>query len=131
MINGLPPETFSITEHLDLLVEGENVLAISVHNRFRTSTLGLSLIPFLTLGRVDAGVLPHSLGELLQLYPNRYHTDFKISSSGESLYLFRPDGQIEDSLSFPYLLPDVSVGRSVEGASEKAFFTSPTPGGVN
>ena len=130
MITGGKPEAFVIDSLEKHLVEGENVLAIQVHNATETSS-DMSLIPFLTAGQVNAGALPDSLEELLELTPTFYHTDFKISSKGETLYLFRPDGVIEDSLKFAFLLLNVSVGRLPDGESTLAYFQTPTPDSTN
>ena len=56
-----------------------------------------------------------------------YHTNFKLSSSGEFLALVLPDGQtILDSITFPAQDNDISFGR-IEGDEDQWIFMSPSP----
>ncbi len=57
-----------------------------------------------------------------------FHSNFKLSSAGESVMLTRPDGSIEDQITIPALSVDYSYGKYQNGYS---YFTVPTPGGVN
>jgi len=59
------------------------------------------------------------------------HTNFKISSSGETLFLSSPEGILVDSVALPALPPDVSYGRQADGEVNWYYFLSPTPGGAN
>ncbi|MDZ7347120.1 MAG: CotH kinase family protein, partial [candidate division KSB1 bacterium] len=56
------------------------------------------------------------------------HTNFKISSKGETLFLFSPTGQLLDSVSVPALAADQSYGRFSDRWSITA---TPTPGMPN
>ncbi len=56
-----------------------------------------------------------------------YHSNFKVSSSGESLYLFTESGEILQSLSVPSLDQDIAYAN-IENVWE---FASPTPGQAN
>jgi hypothetical protein len=59
------------------------------------------------------------------------HTNFKLSSSGETITLTRPDGTIQDSYT-PMVIPtDFSYGRQSDGAPTKVFFAAATPGDPN
>lgn len=55
-----------------------------------------------------------------------YHTNFELSSKGESVYLSGPQGQLLDVLAIPALDKDHSFGRHLEGSSPSVF-TQPTP----
>ncbi len=59
------------------------------------------------------------------------HTNFKIKSKGETLYLTNPAGSVIDHLDLPPLAVDVSCGRYPDGGAEIACFSSPTPGATN
>ena len=59
------------------------------------------------------------------------HVGFKLSGAGEQLGLFDRDENENlpiDTLSFGPQLPDVSYGRTQDGADEWIFFNRPTPG---
>ncbi len=55
--------------------------------------------------------------------------NFSISMSGETLYLFDPEGRLLDKLSSGAFLSDVSCGRSPDGTL--LYYTAPTPGEEN
>ncbi|MEL6720814.1 MAG: lamin tail domain-containing protein, partial [Bacteroidota bacterium] len=46
------------------------------------------------------------------------HTNFKLSSGGESLYLSNPDGIVTNRVSFKELLPDESYSRIPNGTGD-------------
>lgn len=55
--------------------------------------------------------------------------NFGISSAGETLYLFDPEGRLLDKLSSGALPPDVSCARAPDGSLR--YYTSATPGAEN
>lgn len=60
------------------------------------------------------------------------HTNFKLSSGGESVGLVDIDGvTILDSYTFGPQEPDISEGRSPDGSDTWRFFDAPTPGSSN
>jgi len=59
-----------------------------------------------------------------------FHTNFKISSAGETLYLYDDLGVLIDSLVVENLPPDHSVGISTTD-EQRVFFSTPTPGSEN
>ncbi|MEM1214392.1 MAG: CotH kinase family protein [Bacteroidota bacterium] len=130
MYTGGSPERYVIANGGDLLVAGENVLAIQVHNHIPTSS-DLSLIPFLTAlysdGSTEGSVPP----AVLDFTTANFHTNFKLSSSGETLYLFQPDGDLADSLAFGPLPADVSIGRAGDVAGTIAYFDEISPAAPN
>ena len=111
------------------ILEGTNVMAIEVHNYSNTSS-DLSCIPFLTLGyntEIENTNLPNDLMDI----PNSFlHTNFKISSSGETLLISDPTETILDSITIGSINTDMSYGRYLEGESW-ALFNEPTPGSSN
>lgn len=58
------------------------------------------------------------------------HAAFKISASGETIYLTAADGTELDQLTLPELDADVSYGRTKDGADTLALLT-PTPNKSN
>ncbi|MEN8155526.1 MAG: CotH kinase family protein [Bacteroidota bacterium] len=130
MYNGDPPDSFYLSNHLDLLQEGENVLAIEVHNAGATSS-DMTSIPFFLLGfsqiREDL-TLGNPYIVVMNVYP---HTNFKIASEGEAIYLSDGAGLIIDSISMISLPPDRSYGRLPSDQTQFGYFDQPTPGSEN
>ncbi|MEM7369107.1 MAG: CotH kinase family protein [Bacteroidota bacterium] len=123
------PEKFVYEDPMNILQDGPNVLAIEVHN-VGASSSDLSIFPFLTLAR-SAYQTSEPIPALLQLSSLFLHTDFKLSSEGESIYLFRPDGQLIDSVQFPRMPANLSMGRFPDGQSQFVFFSNQTPNAPN
>ena len=125
------PDRFVINNFQNILIEGTNTLSIQAHNVSDTSS-DLTIIPFLTAifttdtneGIVPPNVLQYS-SENTSL-----HTDFKISSSAETIYLRNDNGELVDSLSFENLQSDVSIGVSAN-STELVYFQTTTPNDEN
>lgn len=64
-------------------------------------------------------------------YGSSFHTNFKLSASGEWLLLYKEDEGIVDQFNFPALGTDQSVGRLTDGNSTWALFDTPTPNASN
>ena len=111
---GLTLEEFIYNDIDGLISEGENVLAIQVHN-YNSGSSDMTLIPFLRLGKGTDII----------------HLNFKLSSAGESLFLTAPDSIIIDQLTYPTLVSDESFGRAADNDSTWYIFTQPTPGEGN
>lgn len=61
-----------------------------------------------------------------------YHTDFRIDSGKGQLFLFSPDGEIVDSVSFPKMpAPNVAYGRVTDGGDEWGYELNVTPRAAN
>jgi len=61
-----------------------------------------------------------------------YHTNYQLSSSGETIVLVDNDGKtVIDSIVFDAQLEDVSYGRFPDGDDLWGFHQSPTPGSPN
>ncbi len=129
LINEAPPQRFTIENAQDLLVEGENVLAIQVHN-FGATSSDLSLIPFLSArfaGSSIDGITPPAVLGLMNL---SMHTNFKISTGGETLFLHDASGNFVDSLPVYHLPAGTSTGIPGNGG-DAVIFGEPTPGALN
>jgi hypothetical protein len=62
------------------------------------------------------------------------HTNFKLTSAGESAILTASDGStVIDSITFPAITADQSYGRTIDGAGTWTIFTpgTTTPGASN
>lgn len=129
LIYGNPLNAINVTDFKDALVEGENVLAIQVHNSGPNSS-DITLIPFLSVGfntpRTNGrGVAaPTQLDESNQFYP---HANFKISAIGETVYLLSANELSNDSLKVPQLFVDESYGRLPGFADSSNIFVEATP----
>jgi len=131
LYQGGEPDYFMIDSVQSLLQDGLNVVALQVHN-YDIGSSDLTLIPFLTLGMTGPPENSTGVSEYLSINDVSLHTNFKISSSGETLVLTNPSAVIMDSISSGVLLSDISKGRQPEG-DEGAwlFFSEPTPGSAN
>ena len=71
------------------------------------------------------------LSDLLD-YQNPYlHTNFRIRSDGETVYLSDQNSEVVDSMSIPPLSNNVSYGYQTDGVGELTLFSDPTPGYSN
>jgi hypothetical protein len=59
------------------------------------------------------------------------HVNFKLSKSGEAIGLFTPEGTAIDAVTFGPQTTDASEGRFPDGAANRFFMPTPTPGAVN
>ena len=123
---GFPEAVWIDLEQFPLLT-GENILAIEVHN-YTTNSSDLSCIPFLTLGyrtplNENDVRTPNSDMDLPEI---SFHTNFKISSTGETITLTDPDEFLLDSVYTGQLQTDMSIGRYQQTGSW-LIFGEPTP----
>jgi hypothetical protein len=122
------PIRFQVSNFQNILNNGDNVLSIQVHNHNAYSS-DLTLIPFLTArytGATADGVTPPII---LGLQNSSLHTNFKISSNGETLILYNNGNQV-GFLDVAGISNDNSVGRSLVDGST-VFYGSPSPGETN
>lgn len=60
------------------------------------------------------------------------HTNFKLSSEGETVFLVDPDGMtIIDSVTLGLAQTDISFGRTCDGCPDWQYFNVPTPNAPN
>lgn len=126
LFQGGEPETFQIENIQKLLQPGENVLAVQVHNR-NVNSSDLTAIPFLTLGMKEPPENPNGVSPDINIVEGSLHTNFKLKSEGEQLYLSNAAKEIMDQVSFGVIPPNVSFGRIQDGATNWGYFKSPTP----
>ncbi len=109
-------------------VNGQNVLAIEVHN-ISNSSSDMSAIPVFTVASSVAIADPNVVSQHINITEGGPHTNFKLSSGGETVYLSNTEGVIIDSLAYPSLPSDVSYGRN--SLQELVYFATATPGSEN
>lgn len=124
------PAKFEIENINSLLQQGNNVLAIQVHN-YGTSSSDLTCIPFLTLGLKNVPANPNGSHPLLTLSQSYIHTNFKLSGEGENVVITSPSMTTIDNVQFGTLQTDISYGRKPDGSSNFVLFAEPTPGESN
>ena len=127
---GGSPDVFPCDSAIMYLVPGINLFAIEVHNNNSGST-DLSCTPFLTLGLSKEPVISRGTPEILKLGSSLFHLNFKISASGDTLFLTDPSGVLVDSLSTGVIPSDISLGLQPDGTGSRWFFDKPTPGRKN
>lgn len=130
MYQGGAPVLFDLGTNLALLQTGENVLATEVHN-FGSSSSDLSIIPFLSIGYAETGLSNRQPESILNLPISGLHTNFKIKSAGEALFLSDQAGQIIDTFEADSIPSDISKGRYPDGSDKWFFFDRPTPNQEN
>lgn len=124
------PELFSLENWETILQSGTNVLAIQVHNVSITSS-DMSLIPFLTFGFQSPPANPQGVAAILEPTLPKLHSNFKISSSGETILLSDAIGTTIDEVDVINLFSDISFGRQPDGSSNWFMFPEPTPESSN
>jgi hypothetical protein len=105
-------ERFDLSEHVGLLRQGKNVLAVAGLNTHRESS-DMSL-------RVALGVLP-----------TVWHANFRLPKEGGQLQLIGPERRVMDSVLYDQQANDQSYGRNQTAEADWGYFLTPTPGSVN
>jgi hypothetical protein len=135
MYAGYAPEQFDIdAATIDAyMVDGENVLAIEVHNT-NTYSSDLTVNPYLSIAIADETVL-WSLDTPVWFSSyftgTNLHTNFSIASEGERLILSDASGTWLDGILVDDLEADFSIGRKADGNDTIHIFPSATPGWSN
>ncbi|MHB0755468.1 CotH kinase family protein [Polaribacter sp. M15] len=129
MYTGGKPDRFSISNFKNFLNDGENILSIQGHNVSANSS-DFTIIPFLSA----IFKTPNSLGvdppAILNLKGNNFHTNFKIASKSETLFLADANGEIVDEITAAKLPPNSSIGISIN-SDNIVHYTETTPGFKN
>ncbi|HEX04214.1 MAG TPA: T9SS type A sorting domain-containing protein, partial [Bacteroidetes bacterium] len=127
MYRDFPPEQFHLEDPQSLLTDGDNVLAIEVHNKLLDDN-DMTIIPFLTYGMATPPPTPRGLSNTLSTYDLlNLHTNFKVSSSGETIMLTNPDGDMVDIVTVSEIPSDHSYGRQPDGGQNWFYFEAATP----
>ena len=122
------PLSYIVFNYADLIRDGRNVLAVQVHNAEDSDDM--SLATYLLGGRATYRADFRPAAPELRV-PVRYpEAAFKISAGGETVYLFRPDSTLADSLEVSGIRGYGSVGIS-PADGRRVFFDEPTPAAPN
>ena len=125
---GFSPESYAILNPQSKLNQGENILAIEVHNQEIGST-DLTAIPFLSIK--SSAIASNTTPEILNLTSSYMHTNFKLDSDGDSILVFNTLGETADQVTFPSFPVDHSMGFRSEDFDSLCLFITPTPNQPN
>jgi len=128
MYKGELPENYILD--VSLLRNGQNLLAIQYHNSHLSSP-DFSAIAFLSVAIKDTAMIFGAVPEWFPQHEVYLHTDFKLSSDGDSVILTDTSGQVIAAHRVPALQSDHSFGRNTDGGANSVFFSVPTPGASN
>ena len=129
LYSGGKPERFIISNFNSILNNGENILSVQAHN-ISSNSSDFTIIPFLSAyfsSSTNVGVKPPTVLELLTI---PLHTNFKISSKSETLYLTNTSGSIVHQLTAENLPKDTSIGTSINSEAIVSYVET-TPGYQN
>ena len=124
---GIPEyKLLSFDDVSNLLVQGNNLLAIQVHNSSYTSS-DLSSNFFLSAGIISTNTNYQSTPNWLIPPTINMHTNFKLSN-GEAVVISNITGSITDSISVPNdLFNGLSYGRLPDLSNNWCYFNIPSP----
>lgn len=114
-----------------ILRQGTNVLSVETHNNTASSS-DMSSIPYLFFGMRSSGLTfsnPPSWFRAPAV--DYYNAKFKLSRSGETVYLRNSGGTIIDQKTYTSMDADHSFGRKPDGNSSWCYFSTPTPASSN
>jgi hypothetical protein len=134
MYQGMLPDSFKLDMNKvrAAITNGLNVFAVEVHNTMANNQ-DMSAIPFLSFRLKDATTMfgPTPSWFFSAQSQNNFHAAFKLSRSGESVYLFNPQSSLVDSVMVTSLEADDSYERNPDGSSQWCFTSQPSPDTVN
>lgn len=134
MYSGGKPEKMTLNTTLvkSLLITGENVFAIEVHNNI-SSSVDISLIPYLSFKVSDqqTPIFDQTPTSLFASGSDYLHTNFKIDGKGEKIYLFNKKANTLETVWVKDLSYGWSLGRVTDGANTWGVFLQPTPAQAN
>ena len=133
MYSGAQPEKIDLDTALirSLLVEGPNVFAIEAHN-YLPASIDLSLKPFLSF-RINnsLSLFDKTPVTLITSGVTNLHTNFKIDSKGEKVYLYNKTANNLETVWVDIPSAGWSMGRVTDGADEMGIFIQPSPSKPN
>lgn len=129
LYGGGQPERFVIENPDVILQNGENILAVQVHN-VNPSSSDLTAIPFLTGVYERQSFEGSPTAEVLDLKDQLFHTNFKLAAEKETVYVFTEAGVLADSLFLAGEFSDISIGRDIV-EKNIVYYDMPSPGSEN
>ena len=146
---GVNPDKIAINEFLASNDSGEKDEDNEFQDWIEIYNYGTTTVNLANWGLSDDGALPYkwkfpsmniAAGQYILVWAsgknrtsntNNLHTSFKISSSGETLYLTDANGLLVSGGPSVSLNPNVSYGRQPNGTGSWLYFTTPTPRASN
>ncbi len=125
---GQQASTYTI-DTTDILNKGINTLAIQVHN-ISSESSDLSASPILSAAFMGTSTDGKLTDPSLGLVETELHTNFKISSAGETLYLFDEQRNLIHQFEVLEAPSDISQGISISNFAP-VFYAEPSPGSKN
>lgn len=120
--DGQIPPSYKINNPSSVFVEGENLLAIQIHNCSATSS-DLLAIPIISIGYASTWNDVPAVSKYVSLNTG---CSFSLNADEETLYLLKND-KIVDSIEWKNLPIDVSIGKSSIDYNSIYYFDEPTP----
>lgn len=120
--DGQIPPSYKISNPSSVFVEGENLLAIQIHNCNATSS-DLIAIPIFSIGYASTWNDVPIVSKYVSLNTG---CSFSLNADEETLYLLKND-KIVDSIEWKNLPIDVSIGKSSIDYNSIYYFDEPTP----
>ncbi len=133
MYQGGNPDSFYLGRNflMPLLKNGINVLALEVHNQSTTNS-DLTCRSWLSFQVTNDVNFFGSVPAFFKTPSNQFlHAGFKLSRTGETVYLLNGDGSIIDQKYSGAIESDNSIGRNPDGSSNWCLFGSPSAGESN
>jgi hypothetical protein len=131
-LSGIPSAfPLDVSMSQNLLQDGENVLAVEIHN-FNSGSNDLTMRPFLHFGMANGvtmfGPNPNWFAPSPGYGPAQLHSNFKLSK-GETLFLYTPAGLLADSVT---IRKDLQVGHVMARLPDSwCISKTPTPNALN
>lgn len=133
LYQGLRPDSFIIDFAFlkSILIQGTNVFAVEVHNQTPSSN-DLSSIPYLNFAMRNPGTFYSPVPSFFIAPPKEYYNaNFKLSKSGETVFLFDNITQLIDSIRYTAIAADNSIGRIPDGNLSWCIINTSSPGSTN
>jgi hypothetical protein len=83
---------------------------------------------FLSLNNVG---IDEFSGNFMNEMGYQYHSNFKINTNGENVYLFSPENNLVSQLNVDAQAMDLSIGRLPNGSNNIGLFLNPSPNATN
>ncbi len=135
MYQHLPCDSVHLSQNFlrGIIKNGTNVLAIETHN-IVTNDNDLSSIPFLSFRLKDSTTMfsPVPAWFPSTHHPKDYfHAAFKLSKTGETIFLTNASATLVDQIAVPDLELDNSYARNTDGENLWKYFSTATPDTAN
>ena len=129
LYRGMLMERFPVANPQAILNDGPNVLSIQAHN-ISSNSSDMSIIPALSalFGSPQSdGITPP---EVLNLRNQYLHTNFRLASAGETIYLYNNQQLLVDSLRTTTVSGEITLGKE-DNSGNLYYYDTPTPGFAN